>query len=150
MPFERKYSPETREAATKRAVELKTADPKDRTVIRVVSEEFAVGAQSLRGWLSAATPDEKRAKQARRPKFSPVVTTRAEHGEAPQATAPVDTAAIEKKAADLVRQVAATERIIIRHAPSQSGQVAALESTVAALRQDNETLKSAMRVLLED
>lgn len=137
MPFEPKYSPETREAATAKALELRRANPKDRSVIRVVAEEYSVGDQSLRGWLLAVTPeDERPAKRSRRPKFSPVVTTQDSEHEAEStgtgAAAPV--------------QVSARESPLPAKDPDSD--VAALEAEATALRRGNETLKDAMRVLL--
>lgn len=131
MPFDHKYSPEVREAATARVLERRATHPKDQHVLTVVAEEFNVGQQSLRAWVAAATPDaEKPARKTRRPKFSTVVTTSAEAG------SHADVALPEPAPAPIT--------------PSRpaSSMVATLEAEAAELRQGNETLKNAMRVLL--
>ncbi|MGC5616562.1 transposase [Georgenia sp. Z1491] len=50
MPFEKKYSDELREAAVRRVVERREAEPGNRAIFREVAEEFEVGEQSLRLW----------------------------------------------------------------------------------------------------
>jgi len=52
MPFEKKYSGETRAAAIARVIERRTQEPTNRSVIREVAEEFEIGEQSLRQWVS--------------------------------------------------------------------------------------------------
>jgi transposase-like protein len=51
MVFERKYSEEVRNAAVRRVVERRQAEPGNRSILREVAEEFAVGEQSLRIWV---------------------------------------------------------------------------------------------------
>ncbi|SDF35636.1 Transposase [Lentzea fradiae] len=51
MAFERKYSDEVRDAAVRRAVERRQAEPGNRSILREVAEEFGVGEQSLRIWV---------------------------------------------------------------------------------------------------
>ncbi|MGC5627437.1 transposase [Georgenia sp. Z1344] len=50
MPFEKKYSDELRDAAVRRVVERREAEPGNRSIFREVAEEFEVGEQSLRLW----------------------------------------------------------------------------------------------------
>jgi len=52
MPFEKKYSGETRAAAIARVIERRTQEPTNRSVIREVAEEFEIGEQSLRQWVA--------------------------------------------------------------------------------------------------
>jgi transposase-like protein len=51
MTFERKYSDEVRDAAVRRVVERRQAEPGNRSILREVAEEFEVGEQSLRIWV---------------------------------------------------------------------------------------------------
>ncbi|WP_367127760.1 transposase [Saccharothrix sp. HUAS TT1] len=51
MVFERKYSDEVRNAAVRRVVERRQAEPGNRSILREVAEEFEVGEQSLRIWV---------------------------------------------------------------------------------------------------
>ncbi|QFZ23000.1 transposase [Saccharothrix syringae] len=51
MAFERKYSDEVRNAAVRRVVERRQAEPGNRSILREVAEEFEVGEQSLRIWV---------------------------------------------------------------------------------------------------
>ncbi|OLF06937.1 hypothetical protein BLA60_29170 [Actinophytocola xinjiangensis] len=51
MAFERKYSDEVRDAAVRRVVERRQAEPGNRSILREVAEEFEVGEQSLRIWV---------------------------------------------------------------------------------------------------
>jgi transposase-like protein len=50
MAFEKKYSDELRDAAVRRVVERREAEPGNRSIFREVAEEFEVGEQSLRLW----------------------------------------------------------------------------------------------------
>ena len=53
MPFEQKYTDETREKSLARVLERREAEPGNRSIIRETAEEFEVGEQSLRGWIRA-------------------------------------------------------------------------------------------------
>lgn len=52
MAFERKYSDEVRTASVEEALKRRRAEPGNRSIIREVAEEYAVGYQSLRQWLA--------------------------------------------------------------------------------------------------
>ncbi|SDQ33454.1 transposase [Leucobacter chromiiresistens] len=52
MAFERKYSDEVRTAAVEEALRRRRAEPRNRSIIREVAEEYSVGYQSLRQWLA--------------------------------------------------------------------------------------------------
>jgi len=80
MAFDQTDDPATREAATARVQQRLMTNPGDRSVFRVVSDEFSVGEQSLRAWVEAATPDAPAPKK-RRPKFTPVIKTKVERVE---------------------------------------------------------------------
>jgi len=51
MAFEKKYSDDVRDAAVRRVVERRQAEPRNRSILREVAEEFEVGEQSLRIWV---------------------------------------------------------------------------------------------------
>ncbi|BDZ49462.1 hypothetical protein GCM10025867_17030 [Frondihabitans sucicola] len=53
MPFEQKYTSETRDASLARVLERRSAEPGNRSIIRETADEFEVGEQSLRGWIRA-------------------------------------------------------------------------------------------------
>ncbi|ROQ38644.1 hypothetical protein EDF46_2285 [Frondihabitans sp. PhB188] len=129
MPFEQKYTPETREASLARVLERREAEPGNRAIIRETAEEFEVGEQSLRGWIRV---HEK--------------LTTPEPEAAPEAAAAADEPAPEA--------VAAPEAPVRRGRPPASAaadsRVAELEAEVAKLRRDRETLKSALAVLLSE
>ena len=77
MPIDQWYDAETRDAATARVVQRLATNPGDRHVFSVVAEEFAVDQQALREWVAEVAPETVvPAKKAKRPKFSPVTTTR--------------------------------------------------------------------------
>lgn len=132
MPFEQKYSPDTREASLARVLERREAEPGNRAIIRETADEFQVGEQSLRGWIraheKANAPDEPASEAP------DVVETAA----APVAAAP------EAPAEPSVRRGRPSA------AASADARVAELEIEVAKLRRDRETLKSALAVLLSD
>jgi transposase-like protein len=133
MPFEQKYDAAIREAAIARVLERLATNPKDRHVLRIVSDEFNVGQQSLRMWVAAAeSENETPTRKKRRPRFSPVVTTRIPMEPMPEET-------------PLVPPAAAVETMV----PVHDDRVARLEEQAAALRQGNQVLKEAMRVLLD-
>lgn len=132
MPFEQKYSDETREKSLARVLERREAEPGNRAIIRETAAEFEVGEQSLRGWIRAH-----------------------ERSIAPT-PAPDDAVERELDAEadeDAAAAPASTPR---RGRPPGSGsaataeRVAELEAEVAKLRRDRESLKSAMAVLLAD
>lgn len=131
MPFEQKYSPETREAATAKVLERRKADPKDRSVLREVAEEFLVGEQSLRAWVGKVV-SKTPASQTGSPETNRTpLAPRTNLPEAKNGTRP-----------DLAEIVPATP------ARSQT-DVANLESEVQKLRGDVLVLKSALAVLLD-
>ena len=77
MPIDQWYDAETRDAATARVVQRLATNPGDRHVFSVVAEEFAIDQQALREWVAEVAPETVvPAKKAKRPKFSPVTTTR--------------------------------------------------------------------------
>lgn len=132
MPFEQKYSPDTREASLARVLERREAEPGNRAIIRETADEFQVGEQSLRGWIraheKANAPDE------------PV-------SEAPEV---VETAAAPVAAGPEAPAEPPVRRGRPSAAASADARVAELETEVAKLRRDRETLKSALAVLLSD
>lgn len=52
MVFERKYSPEVRDQSVERVLERRRGEPRNRAIVREVAEEFGIGQQSLRQWVS--------------------------------------------------------------------------------------------------
>ncbi|MFF0224027.1 transposase [Streptomyces sp. NPDC004629] len=52
MVFDRKYSDEVRQRAVERVLQRRRAEPENRSIVREVAEEFEVGPQSLRKWLT--------------------------------------------------------------------------------------------------
>jgi transposase-like protein len=141
MPFEQKYTPETRDASLARVIERRQSEPGNRSIIRETAEQFEVGEQSLRSWIRAwekanepAAPEPAPANES-----ATVSTTTAESGTtrrsggrsaAPAAPTPAAPSAPAPEAAD--------------------GRIAALEAEVTKLRRDREALKSALAVLLDD
>jgi transposase-like protein len=126
MPFEQKYTPETREAALSRVLERRTSEPGNRSIIRETADEFQVGEQSLRGWIRVH-----------------------EKANAP-AAAVGDEPALP--AETIVTEPAPTRRGPGRPSAAavSDSRVSELESEVAKLRRDREALKSALAVLLSD
>jgi transposase len=51
MAFEKKYSDEVRDSAVRRVIERRQSEPRNRSILREVAEEFEVGEQSLRIWV---------------------------------------------------------------------------------------------------
>lgn len=51
MAFEKKYTDEVRDAAVRRVIDRRQAEPGNRSILREVAEEFEVGEQSLRIWV---------------------------------------------------------------------------------------------------
>ncbi|NRD26975.1 hypothetical protein [Frigoribacterium sp. VKM Ac-2836] len=133
MPFEQKYSDETREKSLARVLERREAEPGNRAIIRETASEFEVGEQSLRGWI-----------RAHERSIAPTPAPDDEVEKELDATSDDDVAA---------PTATATPR---RGRPPGSGsaataeRVAELEAEVAKLRRDREALKGAMAVLLAD
>jgi len=127
MPFEQKYSDETREKALARVLERRESEPGNRSIIRETAEEFEVGEQSLRGWIRAH-----------------------EKANAPEVVEPETPAdeAIAEAVADAAP--AAVERRRPAGGAASGDRVAQLEEEVTALRRDRDTLKAALAVLLRD
>lgn len=127
MPFEQKYSDETREKSLARVLERREREPGNRSIIRETAEEFEVGEQSLRGWIRA---HEKAA--------APAVV---------EPETPADEA-IAEAVADAAPAPARRGR------PAGSGssgdRVAQLEAELESVRKDRDTLKAALAVLLRD
>lgn len=136
MPFEQKYSDETREKSLARVLERREAEPGNRAIIRETAAEFEVGEQSLRGWI-----------RAHERSIAPTPAPDDAVEEELEATGDDDAAA------DSAPAVSAAPR---RGRPPGSGsaataeRVAELEAEVAKLRRDREALKAAMAVLLAD
>jgi len=154
MPFEQKYTPETRDASLARIVERRLAEPGNRAIIRETAEEFQVGEQSLRGWIrvyeKANAPVEEVPAVAAASVAAPAG--------APVAAAPAVSAPVAESPAPAV---APTEHpASSSNSPRRPGRpsnasllddrVAELELEVAKLRRDREALKSALAVLLDD
>jgi len=127
MPFEQKYSDETREKALARVLERRESEPGNRSIIRETAEEVEVGEQSLRGWIRAH-----------------------EKANAPAVVEPETPAdeAIAEAVADAAP--AAVERRRPAGGAASGDRVAQLEEEVTALRRDRDTLKAALAVLLRD
>lgn len=130
MPFEQKYSAETREASLAEVLERREAEPGNRSIIRETAEKYEVGEQSLRGWIRAH-------EKANAPAPEPEVPAAA------QPAAPVVVSDEEAPAPVRRGRPAASTS-------TDSGRVAELEAEVARLRTDRETLKKALAVLLAD
>ncbi|WP_423922791.1 transposase [Frigoribacterium sp. 2-23] len=134
MPFEQKYSDETREQALARVLDRRAAEPGNRAIIRETAEQFDVGEQSLRGWIRAYEKAN-----------APTVTT--------QAAPPAASASSDTDETEAETPSPAPAR---RGRPAGSGsaasadRVAELEAEVSRLRRDKEALKSALAVLLAD
>lgn len=128
MPFEQKYSDETREKSLARVLERREQEPGNRSIIRETAEEFQVGEQSLRGWIRAH-----------------------EKANAPAVVEPETPA--DEAIAEAVAEAAPAPR---RGRPAASGQdassdrVGQLEAELEAVRRDRDTLKAALAVLLRD
>ncbi|BDZ52301.1 hypothetical protein GCM10025867_51080 (plasmid) [Frondihabitans sucicola] len=127
MPFEQKYTPETRQQATDEVLARRAANPKDRSMIRETAEKYQVGEQSLRGWIKAYDKANEP-----EPKSEPVA-----------APAP----AVAPAAAAPAREVVAAPAL--KPAPVNA-RIAELEAEVAKLTRDKAALKGALRILLDD
>lgn len=163
MPFDQNDDAATREAATARVLQRRATHPKDRHVFTVVANEFDVGQQSLRAWVAATEAEsEKPAKKARRPRFSPVVSSRIEPARGQDSAGDqvlVDEPDVAEMAdvADMADEpdvaagpdtVPAPGVVLAQPDGDARDDVAALEAQVAALRRGNDALKDAMRALL--
>ncbi|RKR75803.1 hypothetical protein [Frondihabitans australicus] len=145
MPFTQKYDDATREAATARVLERRATNPDDRSVLRVVADEFNVGQQSLRAWVAEADGEQGVRKTRRsRPRFSPVVTTRIEPADVPDTSIPAIESAPAVAAVTPVVPVARQENV----AESPNAEIASLEAEIESLRRGNAAITAAMRVLL--
>jgi len=148
MPFEQKYTDETREQSLARVLERREAEPGNRAIIRETAEQFEVGEQSLRGWIRAW-------EKANAPAASVIAEEAADTAEDGSAVRADADAQEEPAAAPAPR----------RGRPPGSGtsakggdgadqasadRVAELEAEVAKLRRDRDTLKAAIGVLVGD
>jgi len=133
MPFEQKYTDETREKSLARVLERREAEPGNRSIIRETAEEFQVGEQSLRGWIRAH-----------------------EKANAPAPVEPEIAADAAEDDETLEEAAAASHQAPRRGRPPGSGsaatadRVSELEAEVAQLRADREALKRAIAVLVAD
>lgn len=133
MPFEQKYTAETRDAALDRIVERRAAEPGNRSIIRETAKEFEVGEQSLRGWIRAW-------EKANAP-AAPATPAAPAAEEAPEPAPAAPASPVEAPARRSPGRPAAS---------GGDSRVAELEAEVAKLRRDREALKSALAVLLSD
>jgi transposase-like protein len=174
MPFDEWYDDDTRAAATARVLERRATKPGDRNVLTVVADEFGIPQQTLRAWVEEAAPEPEKPARKPRPKFSQVVTTRVEPTPEPEIEVEVELApgpgrdeeeAPEREAEPEAQSSVpdAPEEPGVRTLPAppapaavtavasarRTGEIAALEAEVAALRAGNRALTEAMRVLLD-
>jgi len=132
MPFEQKYTDETREKSLARVLERREAEPGNRSIIRETAEEFEVGEQSLRGWIRAH-----------------------EKSIAPAPVEP-EIAADAAEEDESLAEAASASPAPRRGRPPGSGssatseRVSELEAEVAQLRRDREALKRAIAVLVSE
>ena len=143
MPFEQKYTDETREQSLARVLERREAEPGNRAIIRETAEQFEVGEQSLRGWIRAW-------EKANAPAASVIAEEAADTAED---GSPVQAGADQQ---DEPAASAAPRRGRPPGSGNGSGsqataeRVAELEAEVAKLRRDREALKAAIGVLVAD
>ncbi|MCU1529443.1 MAG: hypothetical protein JWP75_3206 [Frondihabitans sp.] len=130
MPFEQKYTPETREAALSRVLERRASEPGNRSIIRETADQFAVGEQSLRGWIRVHEKSN-----------APAVAV------AEAAPAVAEPAAVETAPAPVAARRSPGRPSA---AAANDSRVSELEAEVAKLRRDREALKSALAVLLSE
>jgi transposase-like protein len=57
-PTTRRYPPELKERAVKMVQELRSQDPRDKTVISRVARQLGVGNESLRAWVKQTDVDD--------------------------------------------------------------------------------------------
>jgi transposase-like protein len=140
MPFEQKYTPDTRDASLERVLTRREAEPGNRAIIRETAEEFQVGEQSLRGWIRAHEKANAPVKKVAAEPAAP----------AAKAAAPVVAAAVVPAASDAAPAAPRRSPGRPSAASTSDARVAELEAEVAKLRRDREALKSALGVLLGD
>lgn len=142
MPFEQKYTSETREASLARILERRDNEPGNRAIIREVAEEFQVGEQSLRGWIRAHEKTTAPAAPAEKKREAAVAEPAAAETSAPTSAPAPARRPVGRPSASAVASTGAST--------SSDGRVAELEAEVAKLRSDREALKSALAVLLSE
>ncbi|MFD6291664.1 hypothetical protein [Streptomyces sp. NPDC060205] len=128
MVFDKKYGDEVRQRAVERVRQRRLAEPENRSIVREVAEEFEVGPQSLRKWL-----------------------TRYDDGSYDYDSAPAPAAASgdghadgwEPRAAPVGRQERGTGRreLLVR--------ISELEHRIAVLQEDNRSLTRVVSLLAD-
>ncbi|GAA4672036.1 hypothetical protein [Frondihabitans cladoniiphilus] len=139
MPFEQKYTPETREASLARVLERRESEPGNRSIIRETADEFEVGEQSLRGWIRAY-------EKANAPEPEPVAAPEAV-ADPVAATTPAPARRGPGRPPASASAAAASPTT---SSDESDSRISELEAEVAKLRRDREALKSALAVLLGD
>ena len=147
MPFEQKYTDETREQSLARVLERREAEPGNRAIIRETAEQFDVGEQSLRGWIRAW-------EKANAPAVSVIAEEAADTAEDGSAVR-TDADARDEPAAAPAPRRGRPPGSGNSNSNSGGGQASAdrvveLEAEVAKLRRDREALKAAIGVLVGD
>ena len=148
MPFEQKYTDETREQSLARVLERREAEPGNRAIIRETAEQFEVGEQSLRGWIRAW-------EKANAPAASVIAEEAADTAEDGSAVRTDGDAQEEPAAATAPRRgrppgSGASAKGGDGADQASADRVAELEAEVAKLRRDRDTLKAAIGVLVGD
>ncbi|WP_209561461.1 hypothetical protein [Frigoribacterium sp. PvP032] len=147
MPFEQKYTDETREQSLARVLERREAEPGNRAIIRETAEQFEVGEQSLRGWIRAW-------EKANAPAASVIAeeaADTAEDGSAVRGDADAQDEPVAAPAPRRGRPPGSTNSNSAKGGDQASAdRVAELEAEVAKLRRDRDTLKAAIGVLVGD
>jgi transposase-like protein len=145
MPFEQKYTDETREQSLARVLERREAEPGNRAIIRETAEQFEVGEQSLRGWIRAW-------EKANAPAASVIAEEAADTAEDGSAVRGEADQQDEPAAAPAPRRGRPPGSGNNSNSNSQATaeRVSELEAEVAKLRRDREALKAAIGVLVGD
>jgi transposase-like protein len=149
MPFEQKYTDETREQSLARVLERREAEPGNRSIIRETAEQFEVGEQSLRGWIRAW-------EKANAPAASVIVEEAADTAEDGSAVRGDADEQDEPAAAPAPRRgrppgsTNSTSTSTKGDGQASADRVSELEAEVAKLRRDRDTLKAAIGVLVAD
>ena len=146
MPFEQKYTDETREQSLARVLERREAEPGNRAIIRETAEQFEVGEQSLRGWIRAW-------EKANAPAASVIAeeaADTAEDGSAVRADADAPDEPAAAPAPRRGRPPGSGAKAGAGDDQASADRVAELEAEVAKLRRDRDTLKAAIGVLVGD